>query len=142
MVDINTLSESQAAKILDLLKSKHPELLSRKSTRKKKVEKQKLPAKKPERIWAASSVQKHAINTTSYYNVAKFFIGEIIPDIENRSMPSIKSSVVEILELLAELSPHSAKKLRRKAAMLVLIDNRNKLISDVCTFAASLKLKS
>jgi len=128
--NIDNLSDNEAREILALLRA---------TKRRKKKTSQKENTM-PTKVWAATSKQPKAVLTQSFTDIAKFFIGDIVPDIENRSTPSIKAIVVEILEMLAETSPSQAKNLRHKAAKFVLINEREKLIAAICSFAANLSM--
>ena len=128
--NIDNLSDDEAREILALLRA---------TKRRKKKTSQKENTMHT-KVWAATSKQPKAVLTQSFTDIAKFFIGDIIPDIENRSTPSIKAIVVEILEMLAETSPSQAKNLRHKAAKFVLINEREKLIAAICSFAANLSM--
>ena len=129
--NIDNLSDDEAREILVLLRA---------TKRRKKKKTSQKENTMPTKVWAATSKQPKAVLTQSFTDIAKFFIGDIIPDIENRSTPSIKAIVVEILEMLAETSPNQAKNLRHKAAKFVLINEREKLITAICSFAANLSM--
>jgi len=78
--------------------------------------------------------------TTSYVEIARFIISELVPDIENRPTAILKANIVEIMEMLAQADPKKAEYLRRKAAGFVMIPTRDILIKAICGYAASLKL--
>jgi len=71
-------------------------------------------------------------------------IGEIFSTIEYRGSHNIKSVIVEICEVLAEIesSPAVKKRLRQSAANIVLIDSREHLISAVTTLATGVSIRN
>jgi len=85
--------------------------------------------------------ERKPIVSTSVTEIVKFLTGVLISDITSRSNANIKSGFVEAVEWLAELSDSLADRnqLRNYAAKIIVIDDRDHLISKILSFATSLK---
>lgn len=76
-------------------------------------------------------------------DAAKHIVGNILQDIDKKSLPNIKSSLVEAFEWLA-LSENSAierKRLRTRVCRWIMLDDQEELAKAVCSFAVAINEK-
>lgn len=74
---------------------------------------------------------------------AKHIVGNILEDIDKKSLPNIKSALVEAFEWLAlsEKSAIERKRLRTRLCRWIMIEDQKELAKAVCSFAVAINEK-
>ena len=81
------------------------------------------------------------IVTCTKVDALKYVMGEMLHEIDKKSMAVIKGMAAEAVELLAatEVSPAKAKFLRSRVCNWIMMDDPEKLVLSIGSFAASLR---